>query len=163
MGQTEDLRWPNDLLFAHCCLELLLDDDCILYLVYGRPLVQGVRIFRSERPFSTHTLAWLPDYLSGHQTMDLILWNPVLLDYTLAEGQVPMISSNAKSSYLFVYACIIIVSVTSLQVRGRLGSFNRLVHNCIAQQLCFLNSLHLFVAVTLLVCPCISDFWELHV
>lgn len=86
--------------------------------------------------------------------MDPILWNPILLDYTLAEGQVPMISLNAKSSYLFVYACIIIVSVTSLQVRGRLGSFNPLVHNCISQQLYFLNSLHLFVAVT---------YWSVHV
>lgn len=35
--------------------------------------------------------------------LDPILWSPVLLDYTLAEDQVPMISLNAKSSYLFVH------------------------------------------------------------
>ena len=92
--------------------------------------------------------------------MDRILWNPVLLDYTLAEGQDsgPYAFFKRQEQLLFVYAWIIIASVTSLQVRGRLGSFNPLVHNCIAQQLYFLNSLHLFVAVTLLVCPCISDF-----
>ncbi|KAJ8637183.1 hypothetical protein MRB53_011450 [Persea americana] len=57
--------------------------------------------------------------------MDRILWNPVLLDYTLAEGQDsgPYAFFKRQEQLLFVYAWIIIASVTSLQVRaiGLLG------------------------------------------